>query len=97
MIMSSSEAQWVAFSDTVKEVMFIAKLLQSKKISVELLITVRVDNVRAIFMARIVTATSHTKCVKISNNYMNDYLEASIVKIVIVKSTKMTVTFSPKS
>ena len=60
-MLSSTEAELIALSDTVKKVMFIVKLLQSMRISVKLLVAVRVENVGAIFVAGNVTAISHTK------------------------------------
>ncbi len=51
--MSGSEAEWVAASEAVKEVMLVLQLLQSMKIKVRLLIIVHVDNVGAIFMTKI--------------------------------------------
>ena len=51
--------------EAVKEVMFIVKLWESIKISVKLLVMVRVDNQGAIFMVNNVTATSHAKHVDI--------------------------------
>ena len=56
----------MALFEAVKEVMFIVELLQSMKPSVKVLLTVKVDNVRSIFMAGNITATSCTKHVDIS-------------------------------
>ncbi len=48
--LSSSDEEWVAASETVKEVMFVLQLLQSIKIKVKHPIIVHVDNVEATFM-----------------------------------------------
>ncbi len=61
---SSSEAEWVAASEAVKDVMF---LLQSMKIKVKLPIIVYVDNVGAIFKTKNITTTGHSKHVDISD------------------------------
>jgi hypothetical protein len=50
--LSSSEAEYVAMSEAVKEVKFINYLLRDISIEVELLIIVRTDNVGAMFMAQ---------------------------------------------
>jgi hypothetical protein len=50
--LSSSEAEYVAISETVKEVKFIYYLLRDIGIEVELPIIVKTDNVGAIFMAQ---------------------------------------------
>ena len=48
----SSEAEWVALSEAVKEVMFTIKFLENMKISVKLPVMVKVDNVRATFYGK---------------------------------------------
>ena len=48
--LSSSEAKYVALSETAREIRFLNLLLKENGIKVELPITVRVDNIRAIFM-----------------------------------------------
>ena len=47
----NSEAEWVALSEAVKKNMLVSKLLGRMNISVKLLVTVRVDDVGAMFMA----------------------------------------------
>ena len=50
-ILSSSEVEWMALMEAVKEVIFIIKLLQTRKVSVKLAGMIRVDNMGTIFMA----------------------------------------------
>ena len=47
-VLSITEAKYIALSEMVKELKFIIKLLQTMKIEVEIPITVFVGNVRAI-------------------------------------------------
>jgi hypothetical protein len=49
---SSSEAEYVAISEAVKEICFIYYLLESIGMTINLPIVVRCDNVGAIFMAK---------------------------------------------
>ena len=84
--LSSSEAEWVALSKAVKEVMFVSQLLTSMKVTVRYPIIVRVDNVGAIFMAQNVTTMSSTKHVDIRYKFVNKYVEDGTVKIIFVKS-----------
>ena len=42
---------------------------------------VMVDNAKAIFMARNVTATCHAKQVEIRYKYVNEYVDDGIVKM----------------
>ena len=88
--LSSSEAEWVALSETTKEIMFIINLLENMKIKVKLPVIVRVDNTGAIFMGSNVTTTSRTKHVDIRTKYVREYIEASILKIIFVRSEDNT-------
>ena len=69
-------------SEAVRKVMFVVQLLESMQIVVKYPVTVRVDNVGALFMASNITTTSHTKHVDIWYKYVNDYVEDWIVKII---------------
>ena len=60
-LLSSSEAEYTALSEAVKEVMNDLQLLRSMKISINPPVIVRVDNEGAIFMATNITITSCTK------------------------------------
>ena len=84
--LSSTEAEWVALSEAVKEVIFLIQLCNSMKIKIQLPVEVRVDNVGAIFMSKNVTTTSRTKHVDIRSKYVREYAEDGIIKIVFVKS-----------
>ena len=86
--LSSSEAEWVALSKPVKEVIVVIQILGSMKISFKLSIPVRVDNVVAIFMASNINTTSCTKHVDIRYKYVSEYVKDCIVKIIFVKSVE---------
>ena len=49
LMLSSSEADWTALSETVKEVMCMIQLLGSRKISVKFPVMVRADNIGATY------------------------------------------------
>ena len=59
--LSSSEAEYIALFEVVKEVMFMIQLLESMKILILCQVIVRVDNVGALFMANNITTMLHTK------------------------------------
>ena len=84
--LSSTEAEWIALSEAVKEIIFVLQLLESMQIEVELPIVVRVDNVGAIFMSDNKTTTSRAKHVDIRTKYVNEYCEDGKIKIIFVKS-----------
>ena len=50
-VLSTTEAEYMALSEVVKELKFIVQLLQTMNITVELPITVYVDNVGAIWLS----------------------------------------------
>ena len=81
---SSSEVEYIALSEVVKEVTFVVQLLGSMKIAVKYLVKARVDNVGAIFMGSNITTTCSTKHVDIRYKYVNEYVEDRVVKIVFV-------------
>ena len=64
--LSSSDAEYVALSEAVEELMFVIWLLGSMKILVKYSVMVRVDDVGAIFMASNTTTITHTKHMDIS-------------------------------
>ena len=86
--LSSSEAEYVVLSKTVKEVMFVIQLLGSMKIAVKYQVTVRVDNVGAIFLEINITNTCHTKHMDIRYKYVNEYVVDGFVKIAFVLSAE---------
>ena len=51
-VLSTTEAEYMALSEVVKEFIFIVQLLQIMNIEVELPITVHVDNVGAILVVQ---------------------------------------------
>ena len=79
-----SEAEWVALSEALKEVMLWSSYCETRKSQLSFL----VDNVEENFMAGNVTAISHTNHVEIGYNCVDQYLDDGIVKIVFVKSNK---------
>ena len=85
--LSSSDAEHVALSEAVKEVMFVTQLLGSMKTSVKYSVMVRVDNINATFMASNITTKCGTKHIDIRYKYVNEYVEVRIVNIIFVKST----------
>ena len=75
MMLSYSEAEGVALSYAIKEVMFMIHLLESMKFSVKLLVTARVNNVVAIFKASNISTKTCTKHVGIRYKYVTEYVD----------------------
>ena len=60
-VLSTTEAEYMALSEVVKALQFIVQLLQTMKIEVELPITVHVENVGAIWFSNNCTTNDRTK------------------------------------
>ena len=86
--LSTSEAEYVALSEVVKDIKFIIQLLESMDVKVNYPIIVRVDNVGAIYLANNKTTGDRTKHVDIRYHFVRDYIEEGIVKIIFVKSAE---------
>ena len=76
-MLSTTEAEYMALSEVVKELKFIVQLLQTMNIEVELPITVYVDNVGAIWLSNNRTTSDRTKHLDI-RSYQED--ERIIIK-----------------
>ena len=66
-VLSTTEAEYMALSEVVKELKFIVQLLQTINITVELPITVHVDNVGAIWLS------NNSFCEGISRRWENHH------------------------
>ena len=85
-VLSTTEAEYMALSEVVKELKFIVQLLQTMNIEVELPITVHVDNVGAIWISNNITTSDRTKDIDIRTSFVKEYQEGGKIIIKIVKS-----------
>ena len=83
--LSSTEAEYVAMSELVQEIMFLKQILEFLKLKVKYPIIVNCDNVGAIFLAENATG-QRTKHVDIRYHYVREFVDEGVVKIVFVKS-----------
>ena len=83
---STTEAEYMAFSEVVKELKFIVQLLQTMNIEVELPITVHVDNVGAIWLSNNRTTSERTKHIDTRTSFVKEYQEDGKIIIKFVKS-----------
>jgi hypothetical protein len=84
--LSSSEAEYVALSETVAEVLFVKQLLEFFDVAIEKPMTINVDNVGAIYMTNISSTSNRTKHVDIRYHFVREYIEDGEIKVVFVKS-----------
>ena len=85
-VLSTTEAEYMALSEVVKELKFIVQLLQTMNIEVELPITVYVDNVGAIWLSNNRTTSDRTKHIDIRIAFVKEYQEDGKIIIKFVKS-----------
>ena len=85
-VLSTTEAEYMALSEVVKELKFIVQLLQTMNVEVELPITVYVDIVRAIWLSNNRTTSDRTKHIDIRTSFVKEYQEDGKIIIKFVKS-----------
>ena len=85
-VLSTSEAEYMALSEVVKELNFIVQLLQTMNVEVELPITVHVDNVGAVWLSNNRTTSDRTKHIDIRTSFVKEYQEDGKIIIKFVKS-----------
>ena len=85
-VLSTTEAEYMALSEVVKELKFIVQFLQTMNIEVELPITVYVDNVGAIWLSNNRTTSDRTKHIDIKTSFVKEYQEDGKIIIKFVKS-----------
>ena len=84
--LSSSEAEYVAMSEAVKEIRFVYYLLVSLGIAVKLPIIVRTDNIGAIFMAENASSGVRTRHIDTRYHFIREHLEDGFIKIIFVRT-----------
>jgi hypothetical protein len=85
-VLSTTEAEYVAVSEVVKEISFIIQLLQTINIEVELPVKVHVDNIGAIWLANNQNTSERTKHVDIRTHFVREFIVNEMIDIVFVKS-----------
>ena len=85
-VLSTTEAEYMALSEGVKELKFIVQLLQTMNSTVELPITVHVDNVGAIWLSNTRNTGDRTKHIDIRTSSGKEYREDGKIIIKFVKS-----------
>jgi ketol-acid reductoisomerase len=86
--LSSTEAEYVAMSEAVKEVKFIYYLLCDIGIEVKLPIIIKTDNIGAMFMAQNSSSGVRTRHVDTRYHFVGENLDDGIIKIEFIKSVE---------
>ena len=85
-VLSTTKAEYIAWSEVVKELKLIVQLLQTMNIEVELPITVYVDKVGAIWLSNNRTTSDRTKHIDIRTSFVKEYQEDGKIIIKFVES-----------
>ena len=84
--LSSSEAEFYACGEAVREIPFVIQVLLFLGIPVELPVKVKIDNIGAIFMSENTTSTQRTRHMDTRWHYVNDLQKDGLIKIDFVAS-----------
>jgi len=84
--LSTTEAEYVACSEVMKEVLFILQLLRHLQVKIQLPIRVHVDNIGAIFLAENQNSSDRTKHVDTRYHFVRQYIRDGTVLIEFVRS-----------
>ena len=82
--LSSTEAEWIALCDAVKEIMFLINVLMDMEIDVELPVQVYVDNQGAVFMSKNTTTSSRTKHIDVRYKYVRELIDKGMIEVIFV-------------
>jgi hypothetical protein len=85
--LSSSEAEYIAMLEAVKDIRFIYFLLKGMGVDVKLPIVVRCDNVGAIFMAENSSSGIRTRHIDTRYHFVCEHVKDGLINIVSVKSS----------
>jgi len=86
--LSSSEAEFYACSEAVKEIPFVVQLLLFLGIPVELPVEVWVDNIGAIFMSENATSSTRTRHMDVRYRFVEQLQNDGLIKIKFVPTIK---------
>ena len=95
-VVSSSEAEFVAASELVKEIMFVIQILEHIGIEVELPVKIYIDNIGSIYMARNNTSITGTKHVRHRFCFCRE-VHGTLIELIFVRSEDNTADLMTKN
>ena len=84
--LSSTEAEFYAVSEAVKEILFVAQVLLDLEVPVHTPVTVRVDNMGAIFMSGNASSSARTRHVDTRWHFVRELQDQGAIEVVFVKT-----------
>ena len=85
-VLSTTEAEYIALSEVVKETKLIIQLLSTMNVNAEVAITIYVENVGAIWLSNNRTTSERAKHVDIRTAFVKEYQEEGKLVIKFLKS-----------
>jgi hypothetical protein len=82
--LSSTETEYIALSEVTKEIMFVKQVLETMGMGLKLPITVRIDNVGAIYSSNNHSLGQRTKHIDIRWHFVRELVEQGIIKTALV-------------
>ena len=86
MTLSTTESKYYAMSELCSELLFIKQILVFLNMSFEYPMVVRVDNIRAMFLANNSVLSQQTKHISVRYHFIREYVAIGMVKIIFVRS-----------
>jgi hypothetical protein len=86
--LSSTEAEYVAMSEVGTEVIYAKDILAFLGVTIALPITVEIDNIGAIYLAKKAGSSARTKHVDTRYHYVREYIEEGILLVTFVRTDK---------
>ena len=87
-VLSATEAKYVAVSEVVKEIKVLYQMLRSMEIKVPLPVKIQVDNVGAIWFANNSSVSERTKHVDLRACFVRDIIKDHVIEINFLKSAE---------
>ena len=87
-VLSTTEAEYVAVSEVVKEIKVLYQMLRSMEIKVPLPIKVQVDNIGAIWLENNRSVSERTNHVDLREHFVRDMIKDQVTEINFVKSAE---------
>ena len=87
-VLSTTEVEYVAVSEVVKDIKFLYQMLRSIEIKVPLPIKVQVNNVGATWLANSSSVSERTNHVDLRAHFVGDIVKDQVIEINFVKSAE---------
>ena len=84
--LSSTEAEYVALSELLTEILFVKMIIESMGMDVKLPIKLRADNIGAIFLAKNKNTGQRTKHIDVRYHFIRELIEDGTIELEFVKT-----------